>query len=201
MEKKKVIKYSDFGRNKENPFIVQAIEEIGHSTIKKYRQATGTSGNAILRAVDDTGTIVGHTSFIRQVEVDEEEFVKFYLRDFRVFFGLSEKAMRVFGYILTLIRPNSDEFIFLIDECLENTIYKTKVSIYAALTELIAAEIIARGKSDVFFFINPMVIFNGNRVTFAKTYVKKGTLKNSNNERNQLANKNQLELFDPSSND
>ena len=34
-------------------------------------------------------------------------------------------------------------------------------------------EIIARGRADNLYFINPMIAFNGNRVTFAKTYIKK----------------------------
>ena len=41
------------------------------------------------------------------------------------------------------------------------------------LSGLIGSSIIARGKKDYLYFINPMVFFNGDRVTFAKTYVKK----------------------------
>ena len=191
---KNTTKFSDYEKNKENPFIKDAIEHINNRTVKKYRSATGTDRRAVLQAIDpQSGECLGHTSFLRQVECDEEEFIKFYLRDFRVFFGLSEKAMRVFGYILTLVKPNSDEFIFLIEDCLNHTPYKGKNSIYAALTELIRSEIIARGRSEVFFYINPMVIFNGNRVTFAKSYVNKTATKATKKE---IENKNQLSLFD-----
>jgi hypothetical protein len=41
------------------------------------------------------------------------------------------------------------------------------------LAELLAAEIIARSTASSLYFINPIVMFNGNRLTFAKTYVKK----------------------------
>ena len=41
---------------------------------------------------------------------------------------------------------------------------------------LLENDIIARGPSDSLYFINPMVAFNGDRVTFAKTYVKKQNL-------------------------
>lgn len=191
---KNITKFSDYEKNKENPFIKDAIEHINNRTVKKYRSATGTDRRAVLQAVDpESGECLGHTSFLRQIECDEEEFIKFYLRDFRVFFGLSEKAMRVFGYILTQVKPNSDEFIFLIEDCLQHTPYKGKNSIYAALAELISAEIIARGRSEVFFYINPMVIFNGSRVTFAKSYVNKTAAKVKKQE---VENKNQLSLFD-----
>lgn len=189
-------KFSDFEKNRENPFLSQALEEINKNVVKKYKSSTGTDKRAVLQAVDpQTGDIVGHTSFIRQIEVDEQEFIKFYLRDFRVFYGLSEKAMRIFGYILTLLIPNRDEFAFFIDECLEATNYVAKKVIYSGLTELIKAEIIAKGRTDTSFFINPMVVFNGNRITFAKTYVKKNTDKTLKAAQKDYEEKNQLNLF------
>lgn len=191
---KSITRFSDYEKNRENPFLKDAIEQINNRTVKKYRSATGTEKKAVLQAVDSqTGEVLGHTTFIRQIECDEEEFIKFYLRDFRVFYGLSEKAIRVFGYILTQLKPNSDEFVFLIEDCLIHTIYKTKPSIYAALAELISAEVIARGRSEVFFYINPMVIFNGSRVTFAKTYVNKAAVTKA--AKKEIENKKQLNLF------
>ncbi|WP_322933713.1 RepA protein [Bacteroides sp. CG01] len=198
--KKQIAKFSDYEKNRENPFMSQAMEQINNHTVKKYRSSTGTDKRAVLQAMDSqTGEILGHTSFIRQIECDEQEFIKFYLRDFQVFFGLSEKAMRVFGYILTLLKPDSDEFVFLIDECLQKTPYKGKNSIYSALAELISAEIIARGRTEVFFYINPMVVFNGNRVTFAKTYVNKAA--HVRQIKKEAENKNQLSLFNDDSQD
>ena len=89
--KKQIAKFSDYEKNRENPFMSQAMEQINNHTVKKYRSSTGTDKRAVLQAMDSqTGEILGHTSFIRQIECDEQEFIKFYLRDFQVFFGLSE---------------------------------------------------------------------------------------------------------------
>ena len=55
---------------------------------------------------------------------------------------------------------------------MEYTQYKSDTSIRIGLTNLLKNEIIARGRNDSLYFINPMVAFNGNRITFAKTYVK-----------------------------
>lgn len=191
---KKIKKFSEFEKNKENPFLKEAIQQIGEHTVRKYKSAVGADQRAVLQAVNpQTGETLGHTSFIRQIECDEQEFIKFYLKDFRLFYGLSERAMRVFGYILTLLKPGNDEFIFLVEECLKSVPYKTKPSIYSALSELIQAGIIARGRTEIFFFINPLVIFNGNRVTFAKTYVKKQAIEHANKK--TIEDKNQLSLF------
>ena len=56
---------------------------------------------------------------------------------------------------------------------MEYTNYKNKKSIYSGLASLVQNEVIARGKNEFHYFINPMVIFNGNRISFVKTYVKK----------------------------
>lgn len=171
-EKKNLPKLSDIAKNKENPFLEQAIDQINNNIVKRYKTASKTGEKAILKAVDNDGEILGHTTFIRQIEVDEQQFTKFYLSNFSSFFDVSNSSMRVFGYILKQLKPKNDKFYFMIEDCIEETNY-SKPTIYKALAELIAMEIIARGPHDIIYFINPMVVFNGDRVTFAKTYVRK----------------------------
>ena len=103
-----------FNKNYENPFIKQALEQINNNIVKKYKSATKTGQSAILQAMDpNTGELVGHTQFIRQIEVDEEQFTKIYLSQFSAFWNLNTQAIRVFGYIMTKLVPKQDMFIFL----------------------------------------------------------------------------------------
>jgi hypothetical protein len=170
---KKNLSVIDFEKNKENPFLKEAIEQIQQNIVKKYKNSSGTSKKAILQAVDNEGKVLGHTSFIRQFEVDEEQFTKFYLSKFSAFWDLKVQAIRVFGYIMTKLVPKQDTFHFFIDECMEHTNYKSEKSIYIGLASLLDSGIIARGRTDSLYFINPMIAFNGDRVTFANTYIKK----------------------------
>ena len=169
----KVRKITDFEKNRENPFLKEAVQQIQSGIVKKYKNTSGTSRGAILQAVNSEGELVGHTSFIRQIEVDEQQFTKIYLSQFSAFFELNSQSIKVFGYIMTKLMPKQDFFIFDLEECLEYTGYKSGQSVYNGLSGLIGSSIIARGKKDYLYFINPMVFFNGDRVTFAKTYVKK----------------------------
>ncbi|MDM1036339.1 replication/maintenance protein RepL [Myroides odoratimimus] len=191
--KKKNLSVIDFEKNKENPFLKEAVEQIQQNIVKKYKNASGTSQNAILQAIDNDGQILGHTSFIRQIEVDEEQFTKVYLSQFSAFWNLKTQAIRVFGYIMTKLIPKQDMFYFFIDECMEHTGYKSEKSIYIGLASLLDCKIIARGRTDSLYFINPMIAFNGDRVTFAKTYVKK-----QNKEKSKLNTQdpNQINLLD-----
>lgn len=166
------IKISDFAKNRENPFLQQALEEINRNIVKKYKTSTGADQKATLIAIDpNTAEVLGHTRFIRQIEVDEERFAKLYLSNFASFFDLSQAAIRVFGYILSCLKQSTDYVIFDREKCKEFTHYKTDKAIYKGLAELMRAEIIARGPADNLLFINPLVVFNGDRVSFAQTFV------------------------------
>lgn len=79
------------------------------------------------------------------------------------------------------MRPKVDRIEFRLSECMTYTNYKTKKTIYEALTALINADIIARGYNEYTYFINPMVTFNGDRVSYIKTYIKKKQIENTVN--------------------
>ena len=57
--------------------------------------------------------------------------------------------------------------------------------LFVGFASLVKAGIIARSEMPNMYFINPLIVFNGNRITFAKTYIKK-----------QKANPNQVSLLD-----
>lgn len=161
-------------KHHQNPFLEKAIEEVQGHIVKKYKNASKTGEKAILKAVNpDTGEYLGHTSFVRQIEVDEDKFTKIYLSQFSNFFDLKTPGIRVFGYIMTKLVPKQDMFVFILNECKDFTGYKSKNTVYQGLAQLLDAEIIARGPSDSLYFINPLTAFNGDRVTYTKTYVKK----------------------------
>lgn len=173
-QKKEESKVSQYQKNDENPFLNQALEVIDKNIVKKYKNSTKTDQKATLLAYDpNTSEVLGYTRFVRQIEVDEEQFAKLYLSNFAAFFDLSQASIRVFGYILSCLKPKQDMIVFLMDKCKDYTKYETTKPIYKGLAELLQAEIIARGPADNLWFINPMIVFNGDRVTFAKTYVRK----------------------------
>lgn len=190
MEKKEkvIAKLSDFQKNDENPFLTQAIEKIEKNMVKKLRSSVPNERKAVSVYADvDTGEVIT-TSFIRQIEVDEQKFAKLYLESFSSFFELSNTAVRIFLFLMTCMKPINDMIFFDIKKCKVFTKYKTNKPIYKGLAELVNAQIIARGPSINIWFVNPMVAFNGDRVTFAKTFVRKKKV-NYKDDR-------QLELFD-----
>lgn len=179
----KYTKITDFQNHEENPFIEKAIQDI--KIIKKTQTVRPKGNGEIQMIVNNSGEVTGHSAFMRFIEVEEEKFAKLYLSQLSAFWDLSKPAIRVFSYILTALTPKKDEFYLFMDDCLSYTGYASERSIFEGLTDLIKAGIIARGKDNIRYFINPLVVFNGDRVTFAKTYIKK----------KKESQTNQLDLF------
>lgn len=180
-------KIKEFEAFEENPFIEKAVNDI--KVVKRTQVIRPQSKDEIQMITSTDGEVTGYTAFMRFVEVDEERFAKVYLSQFTSFWDLSKPAIRVFGYILTVLKPKQDSFMFDMVDCLTHTKYSTEKSVFEGLSSLIECGIVARGNRHYKYFINPLVVFNGDRVTFAKTYVKK------RKEKNAPISENQLNLF------
>lgn len=182
MKYKAIKKYETF---EENPFIEKTMDSV--VTHKRTQIMKSSNKSEIQMIVSQDGEVQGYSAFMRYIEVDEEKFAKVYLSQFESFWELSKPAVRVFGYIINNLKPNHDNFFMRMDKALEYTKYKQKSMIITGLSDLIENGIIAKSKYENEYYINPLVVFNGSRVTFAKTYVKK---------KKEVEAKNQLVLFD-----
>ena len=170
----------------ENPFVEQAMNDI--KVVRKTQVVRPENRDEIQMITSTDGEVTGYTAFMRFVELDEERFAKVYLSQFTAFWELTKPAIRVFGYILSILKPKQDEFFLEMDKCLAYTKYTHANSVLSGLAVLVECGIIARSNSHFKYFINPLVVFNGDRVTFAKTYVKKKKDK-------EKQDRNQLDLF------
>lgn len=170
------MKLSDLTKYQENPFVEKAIVKIEENTVQKKRFVKGSKG-VEQSVINKDGEVTGHTAFLQLIEVDEDKFAKLYLSQFAAFWDLPKSAIRVFGYLLSVLLPKSDRIYVNTKEALQYTDYKHKQSIFDGLTSLCEHGLIARSEAPYMYFINPLIFFNGDRVTFAKTYVKKRTKK------------------------
>ena len=168
------MKYKSLTSNpefEENPFVEKAIEDI--KIIKRTQTIRAKNKTEIQMIVSSDGEIEGYSAFMRYIEIDEDKFAKVYLSQFSAFWELSKPAIRVFGYILSVLKPKCDDFLFDMEDCLKHTQYTQRNNVLTGLSTLIECGIIARSTKAYKYFINPLVVFNGSRVTFARTYVKK----------------------------
>ena len=186
MSEKSTLSVSKLPQFEENPFVESALKEIQENTVKKVQYING-SRSAENVVVNQDGEIIAQSRFVRYIEVDEEKFAKIYLSQFGAFWDLSKTAIKVLGYVLNNLIPNKDIVYIDIQDAMKYTGYREEKSLYKGIAELVNADIIARSTSYIKYFINPLIFFNGDRVTFATTYVKKRRSKKEETNKSQLA--------------
>lgn len=164
------VKLTDFEKNDTSPFAQQTLMKLGECVVAKPVKSTNTDESAVARVIDGNGALLGESAFFTTKAMDGETYTKVFNGKFSAFFGLKPSAMKVFNYIMGQLKPNRDDFILFVSDCSTATGLGV-ASVYRALGELCAAEIIARGRFEEQFFINPVVAFNGSRVTFATTLI------------------------------
>jgi hypothetical protein len=159
-------------KHKENPFI-----EGGLVQLKIRRKNIGVAMGAAL--VDpESGEVAGMTTIAQRIEVDAEEFVKLFTKDISVFFDFTPTAIRTFAVLLKAVQKsaiNRDKVYFRYEELeLANCNLPSSV-FYRGIKELIDKQFLAKAEAPNWYFLNPSLIFNGDRARFIKEYhIKKG---------------------------
>lgn len=185
---KTIYSVKEFERHEENPFMQKALQDVEKHNVKRYRKVNSTgklTKEAAHVVVNSDGEPVAYGAFMEYVELDEKQFAKVYIKEMSAFWKLTKAGQKVLMYILSNMKPNNDMVMFSHEKCMEYTGYKHKKNVVIGLADLIKKELVAKSIYEDVYFINPMIVFNGNRITFAKTYIKR-----------QEKKKEQLMLFD-----
>lgn len=185
------VKITDFEKFEDNPFVPKMIAEMEVKNKRKYlRSDEGSKSMVVVH--DESQTPLAQAGFFEIKEVEENQFVKLFIRELASHKALTASGRNVLFYLMSLLRPGSDRVRVRVKEALEFLEYKNSRSYYQGIANLLEKEIVARTKYDDEFFINPGVVFNGNRITLATTYVKK----QSQSAKRLSFDDSQLDIFD-----
>ena len=153
-----------------NPFLKQVTIQTKtrkvNAVMEELFDADGVS-------VDNQAREISHIKY-----VDRERFVKLMNGAFKAAFGLSSKGQRLFWLLVSEMGVNhGKDFLYLnyrkefIVNGEEVTIPKT--SFYDGLKALQAAGFIAPKKEKGYYWINPNMLWNGDRVKLSTSYILK----------------------------
>ena len=166
-------------KHKENPFLEKEV-----LTIRvKNRRVGVASGTALVDT--KTGETVGTTTIAQKIEVDAEEFIKLYTKDITVYFELSPSGIKTFAILLREVQGkaiNRDKVFFKYDHIeFPDGIHLSQAVFYRGIQELVKKQFIAKAADPNWYFLNPSLIFNGDRARFVKEYhIQRGTKYNEN---------------------
>lgn len=126
-----------------------------------------------------TGELMGHQVVARYKKVDAESFVKIFAHHLTSIFSLSRTGYRMLVIVIAVIQNqaiNSDTFYMSFHDASEEAVRKqekmSRDTFKKGVAELITNGIIARAVNVNQYYINPSIIYNGNRtkITFVEQY-------------------------------
>jgi hypothetical protein len=147
-----------------NPLLLPEDLEFDSRTVK-----VGKARDLIDKETGETHAV---NAIYQKKIVDSERFAKVYHDGIARMFGLSKTAMRLFQVILTLLTKDTDKLYLssqaaaMVDKTMIERTY------HRGLKELIERRFLAYTTMPNMFWINPHILFNGNRVAFIEEYVR-----------------------------
>jgi hypothetical protein len=160
----------DLARYKKNPF----LEGIVVST--KDKRLTVARGTHLTDKATGEESMVTNIAQVKRV--DDASFVKIFSGQIKLYFDLSAPGFKVFGLVLTAMQQSiGADRIFMTYEAAQKAALEMGQSLSRStfdrgVLNLCEKKIIALTELSGWFFINPAIIFSGDRARFITEYRK-----------------------------
>ncbi|KHT17949.1 hypothetical protein [Pectobacterium brasiliense] len=157
-----------------NPFCFET--ELKIETRKK--NLTVSRGTELIERKDTSKSYFAN--IVHTQEVDKEEFIKLYTSQIKAYFDLTKTAYKVFFIFLRIYQDaiGKDHFYLSckkamsLAEKVDHFVLSESI-FYRGIKELIEKRIIAKTNEKNWYFINPAIVFNGDRARFVSEIIKK----------------------------
>ncbi|MCL6334004.1 hypothetical protein EXT66_09275 [Pectobacterium carotovorum subsp. carotovorum] len=157
-----------------NPFCFET--ELKIETRKK--NLTVSRGTELIERKDTSKSYFAN--IVHTQEVDKEEFIKLYTSQIKAYFDLTKTAYKVFFIFLRIYQDaiGKDHFYLSckktmsLAEKIDHFVLSESI-FYRGVKELIEKRIIAKTNEKNWYFINPAIVFNGDRARFVSEIIKK----------------------------
>jgi len=165
--KKTTPKISDFETYSQSPFTVELTT----------RLVTPKVEHKLVEDKND-GKVYGMYEIPKNATVlhDPKKYIKLFTGNANILASMNEPSIKMFYYICDNLTINNNEICIFKDDYLAFYSYKAanKFAYYRAIEGLLTAAVIARkAGSTTCFFINPNMIFNGDRTKLSNVSVQK----------------------------
>ena len=133
---------------------------------KNYSVASGMS------LVDEGGAVRGSVQHTISRVVDDAQFVKVFSDGIAALYDLGKSGGKVFRYLFDEVQksPNQDRIYLYFMDALEEPWAIPKTSFFKGLAELLDKNFLAKSANPNMFFLNPAMIWNGDRFRFIQDY-------------------------------
>ena len=152
-----------------SPFLIQMDTKI--------RRVSNKTGDMMLISKDSGEVLNDVAGFWQSEEVDATQFVKLFVQGVRALKELTNAGTKVFELLYTQMQaaPNRDMVNMAYWTINQNATPISERTYARGLSELVEKNFIAATPTFGLYWINPSFLWNGDRLTFVKEYVKKAT--------------------------
>ncbi|VAN83984.1 replication/maintenance protein RepL [Klebsiella variicola] len=132
-----------------------------------------TGKDRLLVINENTGEQLAGAGFSQWQEVDKTQFLKLYINGVKALNELTGAGTKVFEILYRTVQEFKDtDRVFLAYDLVDQEIVKISESTYyRGMKELVNKGFIAETTVQNSYFINPDFIFNGDRLSFVKSYI------------------------------
>lgn len=170
-----------------NPFMTGGLVQIkgkkkfyniaskGEITINREGQVIGGVQHSIVRIVDDS------------------KFVKLFEDGVAAHYDLGRSGAKVFKYLYAQVqaKPSIDKLYLYFMDALEEPWAISKPVFFKGMAELLDKNFLAKSTNPNMFYLNPLMLWNGDRFKFVQEYRRESSEK-------KIANSNEKGLIDVS---
>lgn len=166
--------FNSFGFNSANPFLSPLISEFASTNSDVFVTRTSKATEQTATTVSTKTLPNGETIkvFHRKELVDSEAFIKLYQGQFRRFHDLSGAELDLMELIVALL-PTGSDLVTLHPLKAAGMLGVTKTTVYSSFSTLLKRGLIAKGAFPEIFYVNPTVVFKGDRIAVIVETIKK----------------------------
>lgn len=153
----------------ENPFLRGA-----ETMVKGKKKHYNVLGRPAMAVDIKTGEVLGGVEHKLVKMVDDSQFVKVFSDGIAGIYDLSKAGARVFRYLFDVVQihPNVDRLYLYFMDAAEEPWEISKTVFFKGMAELLEKNFIARSQNPNMFYLNPAMIWNGDRFTFVQEFIK-----------------------------
>lgn len=126
-------------------------------------------GNAVVELERYQKNITARIALTQKV--DRETFIKVFRDSIRYIAKLSRTAQAVLWYIMDNLPQDKGYVVIDNMTVMDFCHFKTRKSVREGVVELLDKNFLVRTTVPKKFWVNPLIVFNGNRITYANEYI------------------------------
>lgn len=152
--------------HKENPFLRGSLVAV------KGRKKNYTVASGAMTLTDKTGVIQGTVQHTITKVVDDTLFVKVFSDGIAGMYDLGRPGAKVFRFLFDEVQknPNQDRMYLYFMDALEDPWCIPKTTFFKGMAELLDKGFLAKSANPNMFFLNPSMMWNGDRFRFVQEY-------------------------------